>query len=657
VTVPADAAQPVRRDGRELRVVALTSYPDEAACTRFRIAQFIELLSAHGDRVKLLPFLPTEAFRHLYDPRQWPRTSVALLAGLARRIAHLPRVFTADVVFVQREAMLLGPPIVEWLATRVARRPMVLDLDDATYLDQAPSIYGRLSRILKAHGKTDRLIDWSTTVICGNESIAEHVRGRGRPALVMPTIVDTSVFVPRTKQAGGDDVPVIGWVGSHSTTDYFKAILPVLERLSCDFRFRVRVVGAREPVSISGVEVETLPWRRDREVADFQNLDIGVYPLPDDVWAEAKSGLKAIEYLSVGVPFVASPVGVVAEIGNAGETHLLARTPGEWRDAMARLLADREKRGAMGVAGRVYAVEHYSLERAARLLDEVLQRSSGRVVKSSRNVDPSVVSGFGDEWSRFDQAPVSKDEMAELFAGYFRIFPWRLLPAEAVGLDVGCGSGRWAHLVAPRVGKLICVDASRKAVEVAKRNLAAHTNCEVLVASVDELPIPDASADFAYSLGVLHHVPDTAAGLRSCAAKLKPGAPLLIYLYYALDNRPLWFRFLWHLSNPLRRVISQMPHGLRYVLSQILAGIVYWPLARLSRMLERRGADVGSMPLSYYRHRSFYVMRNDVLDRFGTRLEQRFTRHQIETMMRDAGFDQIRFSETAPYWCAVGIRR
>jgi SAM-dependent methyltransferase len=274
-----------------------------------------------------------------------------------------------------------------------------------------------------------------------------------------------------------------------------------------------------------------------------------------------------------------------------------------------------------------------------------------------RNVDHSVVSGFGDEWRRFDQTPVSEREMREVFDGYFGIFPWESLPPGAVGLDVGCGSGRWARLVAPRVGKLICVDASAEAAEVARRNLAGQANCEVIVASVDELPVPDGTADFAYSLGVLHHVPDTAAGLRSCAAKLKKGAPFLVYLYYALDNRPLWFRFVWHLSNPLRYVISRLPHLLRYFLSQTLAALIYWPLARLARALEGTGMNVESMPLSYYRRRSFYVMRNDVLDRFGTRLEQRFSREQIESMLREAGFDQIRFGQTPPFWCAVGIKR
>ena len=132
----------------------------------------------------------------------------------------------------------------------------------------------------------------------------------------------------------------------------------------------------------------------------------------------------------------------------------------------------------------------------------------------SRNIDAAVVDGFGDEWSRFDQSELSDSEARRLFEEYFDIFPWHELPPGAVGLDLGCGSGRWARLVAPRVGRLLCFDASSAAVDVAKRNLAGAPNAEVAVAGIDELPVPDDSADFAYSLGVLHHIPDTAAALR-----------------------------------------------------------------------------------------------------------------------------------------------
>jgi SAM-dependent methyltransferase len=278
-------------------------------------------------------------------------------------------------------------------------------------------------------------------------------------------------------------------------------------------------------------------------------------------------------------------------------------------------------------------------------------------VRPSGNVDPAVVAGFGDEWSRFDQSALDPAELAELASQYFAAFPWESLPSAAVGLDLGCGSGRWARVVAPRVGTLHCVDPSAEALAVARRNLRDLTNVVFHQAGVDAIPVPDGSLDFAYSLGVLHHVPDTAGGLASLAAKLKPGAPLLVYLYYAFENRPAWFRAVWRASELLRFGISRTPHVVRFVLSQVIAAGVYWPLARLARLGERVGLDVRHLPLSAYRDRSFYVMRTDALDRFGTRLERRFSRTTIARMLEEAGLEDVRFSQRPPFWCAVGMRQ
>ncbi len=270
------------------------------------------------------------------------------------------------------------------------------------------------------------------------------------------------------------------------------------------------------------------------------------------------------------------------------------------------------------------------------------------------NADARTVEGFGDEWSRFDQRAMSDAEARELFDAYFGVFPWSDLPPNAAGMDVGCGSGRWAKLVVPRVGHLHCVDASDEALAVARRSLADAPNATFHHASVAAIPIADGSLDFGYSLGVLHHVPDTARGVADCVRKLKPGAPFLLYLYYAFDNRPAWYRAVWRASDGARRVISSLPLGLRYAASQVIAGTVYLPLARGASLLEKAGLAVENLPLAAYRDRSFYVMRTDALDRFGTRLEQRFTKREITEMMQRAGLERIRFSDRVPYWVAVG---
>jgi SAM-dependent methyltransferase len=280
------------------------------------------------------------------------------------------------------------------------------------------------------------------------------------------------------------------------------------------------------------------------------------------------------------------------------------------------------------------------------------------MTETKSNIDIKTVEGFGDEWTRFNQTGMSDNESMRIFKDYFAIFPWDALPSEPLGFDLGCGSGRWAKLVATRLGKgtLHCIDPSN-AIDVAKENLQGCGNFFFHRAGVDDIPLANYSMDFGYSLGVLHHIPDTQLALKCCVEKLKPGAPFLLYLYYKLDNRPFWYRLLWKASGLIRVVVSRCPHELRYVLSQIIAASIYWPLARLAYLAELFSLDVSNFPLASYRKLGFYVMRTDALDRFGTRLEQRFSRAEIQIMMESAGLTGIVFSEDPPYWCAVGFAK
>jgi SAM-dependent methyltransferase len=282
-----------------------------------------------------------------------------------------------------------------------------------------------------------------------------------------------------------------------------------------------------------------------------------------------------------------------------------------------------------------------------------LPRENGLTARS-RNLDPATVRGFGEEWTAYDQTALGEAEYSALFNGYFAIFPFDELPPAAEGFDLGCGSGRWAAGVLPRVGILHCIDPSEQALAVARRRLAGQIGVRFHAAAVDAIPLADASQDFGYSLGVLHHVPDTVAALRDCTAKLKAGAPFLLYLYYRFDGRPAWFVFLWRASDVLRRIVSRLPILLRKPISTAVAALVYWPLARVARVAERLNIEVPHLPLRSYRFSSFYTMRSDALDRFGTRLEKRFTRAEIEAMMKRAGLVDLVFSNNEPFWVACG---
>ena len=270
------------------------------------------------------------------------------------------------------------------------------------------------------------------------------------------------------------------------------------------------------------------------------------------------------------------------------------------------------------------------------------------------NTDPKTIEGFGEQWAAFDQSSLGETECRQLFEAYFSLFSFDGL---GEGFDLGCGSGRWAKLVAPHAGKLHCIEPSAKALDVARLNLAGFDNVEFHHAAADMIPLPDESQDFGYSLGVLHHIPDTEAAMRDCVRKLKPGAQFLVYLYYRFDNRKRWFRALWRTSDLLRRCISRLPFPMRKGLTNVIAAVVYLPWARTARLLERRGHDVNTFALSRYRNLSFYVMRTDALDRFGTRLEQRFTRPEIEAMMVRCGLENVRFRDDAPFWVALGRKR
>lgn len=280
-------------------------------------------------------------------------------------------------------------------------------------------------------------------------------------------------------------------------------------------------------------------------------------------------------------------------------------------------------------------------------------RSKNRNVQ---NIDALTVSGFGEEWSTFDQTKLSDIELQEFFNKYFSLLDWSSIADQSLVMDVGCGSGRWAKLVAPLVGNLHLVDPSEQALAVARRNLNGIDNCTFFNVPTQDLPGLDASYDLIYSLGVLHHIPDTQEAIIDCVRKLKSGAPFLVYLYYRFDNRSLWFRVLWKISDVGRRLLSGLPFFIKKRLTDFIAFSVYLPLARLSKVLSALGRSTSSVPLSFYKDSSFYTMRTDALDRFGTRLEHRFTKLEIERMLTTAGLTNIQFRESEPFWCAIGYR-
>jgi ubiquinone/menaquinone biosynthesis C-methylase UbiE len=270
-----------------------------------------------------------------------------------------------------------------------------------------------------------------------------------------------------------------------------------------------------------------------------------------------------------------------------------------------------------------------------------------------KNIDKKVVDEFGKEWLKFNEFSEGNIRLAA--EEYFDIIDETIVNKHTYALDIGCGSGRWTKYLSSKAGFIESIDPS-DAIFAADKLLNDVENVRLTKASVDTLPFADESFDFAMSVGVLHHVPDTQQALKDCVKKVKKGGYFYVYLYYNLDKRGWWFTSLFKLSDIVRSIVSKLPGKLKKLVCDALAVIVYVPLVFSVKLFEFLGFSrlASQMPLSAYKNKSFFIMRNDALDRFGTRLEQRFSKKEVIEMMENAGLAKIVISPGVPFYHAIG---
>ena len=268
------------------------------------------------------------------------------------------------------------------------------------------------------------------------------------------------------------------------------------------------------------------------------------------------------------------------------------------------------------------------------------------------NIDHRVVKSFAEEWKAFHH--FTDEETEHISRHYFDILK-DLLRGDMHVIDIGCGSGRWSKWISGRVASVTAVDPG-ESILAADELLAPVSNVQLAMVGADDMPFADHTFDLALSVGVLHHVPDTLRAMTECVRVVKPGGLFYIYLYYDLGNRGVTYRVLFRIADALRRIISRLPRAPRHAVCTSIALLVYYPVARGGELMRRAGATrlADRMPLCFYQEQTFYVMRNDALDRFGTSLEQRFSRDEVRNMMEAAGLRDITFSDGMPWWHAVG---
>jgi SAM-dependent methyltransferase len=274
--------------------------------------------------------------------------------------------------------------------------------------------------------------------------------------------------------------------------------------------------------------------------------------------------------------------------------------------------------------------------------------------EKDQNLDQQVIDSFGHEWAAFDYSETETDEALNAqFSAYSSPIDLKQFNAStSVAADFGAGSGRWTLRLLTNFSTIYALEPSDGASTVLKNKFADEPRVKILQETVGANSIPDESLDLAMSLGVLHHIPNTGLAIKDVASKIKSGGVFLCYLYYTLENKPLYYRGLFWTTNSLRWVISRLPYPIRRLIAQVIAALIYLPLARIAKVLASRGRKISNFPLHHYANMPFVMLQNDALDRFGTRLEQRFSKKEIIEMLRRAGFDlsTLKFSDVEPFW-------
>ena len=342
------------------KVLFIVPYPvRHAPSQRFRVELFKPILDAADVDYTIAPFMDEHTWNILYKDGSTLQKAVGILKGYFKRLKHVfvdaPK---HDYIFIHREAAPLGPPIFEWLLAKLLSKKIIFDFDDAIWIENTSS-QNKLAGLLKAAWKTKYTCRWAYKVVGGNDYLCNFAKQYNKQVVRIPTCVDTEHKHNKQKEHKDGQV-TIGWTGSHSTLFYLDEIIDVLKELEETYNTRFVVIANKEP-ELSLKNWEFIKWNEQTEVEDLLKLDIGIMPLKEDPWSEGKCGFKLIQYMSLGIPAVASPVGVNKVIIEEGQNGYLCTIKEEWINALKQLINDTAQRAKLGAAGKEKIQAEYSV--------------------------------------------------------------------------------------------------------------------------------------------------------------------------------------------------------------------------------------------------------------------------------------------------------
>lgn len=341
------------------RILFLTPYPlGIAPSQRFRFEQYFKILEQNGYKFDVKPFLDEQAMGFLYRKGNFFQKVWKVQLGMLKRCVQLFQLGKYDFVFIHRETAAVGPPFFEWVITKVSKKKVIFDFDDAIWLKNT-STTNTVITFFKRYENANNLCKWAWKVSCGNDYLANHARQFNRNVVVNPTTIDTENHHNRIREFSDGKV-TIGWTGTHSTIKYLESLIPVLRKLELEFDFKFLVIADRAP-EFELKSLEFISWNKQTEIDDLLKIDVGIMPLENDKWANGKCGFKALQYMALGVPAIVSPVGVNTKVVDHNQNGWICESAEDWEKTLREILTKTIKLREFSSAARTKIEQHYSV--------------------------------------------------------------------------------------------------------------------------------------------------------------------------------------------------------------------------------------------------------------------------------------------------------
>lgn len=335
-----------------------THRQDRSPSQRFRFEQYLKFLEKEGISYHFSPLLSESDDSYFYSKGKIGAKLLILLKSFLKRMSDILLSSGYEIIFIQREAFVTGTVFFEktW---RLLGKKIIYDFDDSIWLLDVSEANKKFSW-MKNPGKTANIISLSTIIFAGNEYLADYARRFNNNVELIPTTIDTDLYKASSRLREG--VICIGWSGSITTIKHYDHAVPVLKRVRKKYgdKVKFKVIGDKNYTN-NDLSIVGIAWSKENEVEELNTFDIGIMPLPDDEWSKGKCGLKGLQYMSIEIPTIMSPVGVNTEIIQDGVNGFLARTEDEWVEKISRLIESPELRKKLGQAGRKTVLEKYSV--------------------------------------------------------------------------------------------------------------------------------------------------------------------------------------------------------------------------------------------------------------------------------------------------------